>query len=352
MCWRGVFALRLSALFEAGAGLIQCCNIYWVLVFSISALKVFDFQGVTMADKKLVNGGQGYGHVAVCVPCYNEALTIAGVIEGFRSHLPGVLVYVFDNNSTDGTSQVALACGAQVFVAHHQGKGNVVRRAFADVEADVYILVDGDGTYDPAAAPLMVERLLTERLDMVVGCRQENIVDQGEKYRSGHRFGNLMLTSVLSALFGGKFSDILSGYRVFSRRYVKSFPALSSGFETETELTVHALELRMPCGEVMTLYGSRPAGSQSKLSTYKDGFKILVTMLRLYMVERPLMFFSLSAGLGDVGYWFVCAGFDGVHEYRFGASFPYGDTLDRTGLVCLAGAGVWRYSGQCNPRSP
>ena len=227
-----------------------------------------------------------YASVAVCVPCYNEALTIAGVIEGFRRHLPGCQVYVFDNNSSDGTAQVARQHGAE---------GNVVRRAFADVEAEVYILVDGDGTYDPAAAPAMVAKLLAERLDMVVGCRQEDARDQGEKYRSGHRFGNLMLTTVLATMFGGHFTDILSGYRAFSRRYVKSFPALSSGFETETELTVHALELRMPCGEVDTLYGSRPEGSESKLSTYRDGFRILKTMLRLYMAERPLRFFSLIA---------------------------------------------------------
>jgi glycosyltransferase involved in cell wall biosynthesis len=236
-----------------------------------------------------------FASVAVCVPCYNEALTIAGVIDGFRRHLPGCEVYVFDNNSSDGTAQVARQNDAEVYLVQHQGKGNVVRRAFADVEADVYILVDGDGTYDPAAAPAMVEKLLTERLDMVVGCRKEDASDQGEKYRSGHRFGNLMLTTVLATMFGGRFTDILSGYRAFSRRYVKSFPALSSGFETETELTVHALELRMPCGEVPTLYGSRPEGSESKLSTYRDGFRILKTMLRLYMAERPLKFFCMIA---------------------------------------------------------
>ncbi|MGC4059564.1 MAG: glycosyltransferase [Aquabacterium sp.] len=236
-----------------------------------------------------------YASVAVCVPCYNEALTIAGVIEGFRRHLPGCQVCVFDNNSSDGTAQVARAHGAEVYLVQLQGKGNVVRRAFADVEAEVYILVDGDGTYDAAAAPAMVDKLLRERLDMVVGCREEDARDQGEKYRSGHRFGNLMLTTVLATMFGGRFTDILSGYRAFSRRYVKSFPALSAGFETETELTVHALELRMPCGEVSTLYGSRPEGSESKLSTYRDGWRILKTMLRLYMAERPLRFFSVIA---------------------------------------------------------
>jgi glycosyltransferase involved in cell wall biosynthesis len=248
-----------------------------------------------MGVSALSSSESKYASVAVCVPCYNEALTIAGVIDGFRRHLPGCQVYVFDNNSSDGTAQVARQNGAEVYLVQHQGKGNVVRRAFADVEAEVYILVDGDGTYDAAAAPAMVSKLLTERLDMVVGCRQEDTSDRGEKYRSGHRFGNLMLTTVLATMFGGRFTDILSGYRAFSRRYVKSFPALSSGFETETELTVHALELRMPCGEVDTLYGSRPEGSESKLSTYRDGFRILKTMLRLYMAERPLKFFSLIA---------------------------------------------------------
>lgn len=236
-------------------------------------------------------------HVAVCVPCYNEALTIGKVIEGFRQHLPAASIHVFDNNSTDHTAEVARRYGVEVYLVQHQGKGNVVRRAFADVEADIYLLVDGDGTYDPAAAPEMVRKLAKERLDMVVGCRKENIEDQGEKYRSGHRFGNLMLTTVLATMFGGRFTDILSGYRVFSRRYVKSFPALSSGFETETELTVHALELRMPCGEVSTLYGSRPEGSISKLSTYRDGWRILKTMIRLYMAERPLKFFGIIAML-------------------------------------------------------
>jgi glycosyltransferase involved in cell wall biosynthesis len=235
--------------------------------------------------------------VAVCVPCYNEALTIGKVIEGFREHLPGASIHVFDNNSTDGTAGVARRHGAEVYLVQHQGKGNVVRRAFADVEADVYVLVDGDGTYDAAAAPEMVRRLTEDKLDMVVGCRQENAQDQGEKYRSGHRFGNFMLTTVLATMFGGRFTDILSGYRAFSRRYVKSFPALSSGFETETELTVHALELRMPCGEVQTLYGSRPEGSESKLSTYRDGWRILKTMVRLYMAERPLKFFGIIAAV-------------------------------------------------------
>jgi glycosyltransferase involved in cell wall biosynthesis len=226
---------------------------------------------------------------------------------------------VFDNNSQDGTADVALAHGAEVVMVTHQGKGNVVRRAFADVEADVYILVDGDGTYEAAAAPAMVRKLREERLDMVVGCRQENVHDGREKYRSGHRFGNLMLTGILAAMFGGRFTDILSGYRVFSRRYVKSFPALSAGFETETELTVHALELRMPCGEVPTLYGSRPEGSESKLSTYRDGWRILKTMIRLYMAERPLSFFALIS--------------TALILLAFGLFIPVGLEYIQTGLV-------------------
>jgi glycosyltransferase involved in cell wall biosynthesis len=233
-----------------------------------------------------------YADVVVCVPCYNEGLTIASVIDAFRRHLPGARVVVFDNNSSDDTVVQARSRSALVLSVRLQGKGNVIRRAFADIEAEVYLLVDGDGTYDAAAAPAMVALLRDEQLDMVVGCRHEDGADGGEKYRQGHRFGNWMLTRLLARMFGGQFTDILSGYRVFSRRFVKSFPALARGFETETELTVHALELRMPCGELPTLYGSRPEGSQSKLSTYRDGWRILGMMLRLYMAERPLRFFS------------------------------------------------------------
>lgn len=237
-----------------------------------------------------------YDGVAVCIPCYNEAVTIGEVVAAFARHLPGARIVVFDNNSRDDTRQVALAHGAEVIAVGLQGKGNVIRRAFADIEAEIYLLVDGDGTYDAAAAPAMVDCLRRDGLDMVVGCRQEVAHDEGEAYRRGHRLGNRLLTGLLARLFGGSFSDILSGYRVFSRRYVKSFPALARGFETETELTVHALALRMPCGELPVAYGSRPAGSQSKLSTYRDGARILRMMLRLFMVERPLLFFvGLSA---------------------------------------------------------
>jgi glycosyltransferase involved in cell wall biosynthesis len=228
--------------------------------------------------------------IAVILPCYNEEKAIGRVIDDFRKNLPEAVIYVFDNNSTDRTAEVARAAGASVVHVAQKGKGNVVRRMFADVEADIYLMTDGDCTYDVSVARQLTEKLLAENLDMVVGCR----VDAGESanYRRGHRFGNRLLTGSVRRIFGGQFSDMLSGYRVFSRRFVKSFPALASGFEIETELTVHALELRMPCGEVDTVYGARPEESVSKLSTYRDGFRILKTIMRLYRVERPLQFFS------------------------------------------------------------
>lgn len=231
--------------------------------------------------------------IAVIIPCYNEEPAIAKVVADFRRALPEAVVYVFDNNSTDRTSEVARAAGARVAHVPIKGKGSVVRRMFADVEADIYVMVDGDATYDAKSAPFLIDKLIRENLDMVVGCR----CDHGEDaiYRSGHRFGNLLLTSAVRRIFGGTFTDMLSGYRIFSRRYVKSFPALTKGFEIETELTVHALELRMPYGEIETPYGARLGGSESKLTTYRDGFRILKTIIRLYMIERPLEFFSALA---------------------------------------------------------
>ncbi|MGQ9366830.1 glycosyltransferase family 2 protein [Azospirillum sp. ST 5-10] len=227
--------------------------------------------------------------VAVLVPCYNEAAAIGTVVRDFRTALPGATVYVYDNNSTDRTAEAARAAGAVVRHEPLQGKGNVVRRMFADVEADVYVLVDGDDTYDAAAAPLMVQRLWEDQLDMVNAARVTDIV---AAYRPGHRFGNRLLTGIVSGIFGNRIQDMLSGYRVFSRRFVKTFPALASGFETETELTVHALELRMPIAEVKTPYKNRPAGSASKLRTFRDGFRILKTILILVKEERPLPFFA------------------------------------------------------------
>ena len=238
--------------------------------------------------------------IAAVIPCYNEALSIAQVVAQFRAALPEAEIHVFDNNSTDDTAAIARASGALVTHVAAPGKGNVVRRMFADVEADVYVTVDGDATYDVASAPRLVETLVQGNLDMVVGCR----VDDGQNaltYRAGHRLGNRMLTGAVAQLFGGGLTDMLSGYRVFSRRYAKSFPALSQGFEIETELTVHALELRMPHAEFDTAYSTRPEGSHSKLSTYRDGWRILKTICKLFISERPLQFFSILAAVLAAG---------------------------------------------------
>jgi glycosyltransferase involved in cell wall biosynthesis len=227
--------------------------------------------------------------IAVLVPCYNEELAIAQVVNDFRAQLPAATIFAFDNNSSDGTVAAARAAGAEVFREPHQGKGHVVRRMFTDVEADIYVLVDGDATYDAPSVRIMIERLLDERLDMVVGARVDREV---AAYRAGHRAGNWLLTGFVAQVFGQAFTDMLSGYRVFSRRFVKSFPALSGGFEIETELTVHALELDLPAVEIPTPYYARLEGSASKLNTWRDGFRILRTVFRLYRTERPLPFFG------------------------------------------------------------
>lgn len=228
--------------------------------------------------------------IAVLLPCYNEEAAISATVAGFRAALPTATIYVYDNNSRDRTRELAATAGAVVRTERQQGKGNVVRRMFADIDADVYVMADGDLTYDPKSAPAMVEMLVGEQLDMVVGTRKH---EEKEAYRGGHVLGNRLFTGLLAGLFGRSFSDIFSGYRVFSRRFVKSFPVLSSGFEIETEMSVHALELRMPVGEVETSYGARPDGSQSKLSTYSDGWRILKTIGTLYRVERPTLFYGL-----------------------------------------------------------
>jgi glycosyltransferase involved in cell wall biosynthesis len=232
--------------------------------------------------------------LAVMIPCHNELLAIAKVVADFQEHLPGATIYVYDNNSNDGTPAAARAAGARVRTETLQGKGHVVRRMFADIEADIYVLVDGDDTYDAAAAPAMVRLLEVNQLDMVNGART-GIVRSA--YRFGHRFGNAVLTGIVRQIFGDRVTDILSGYRVFSRRFVKSFPALAAGFETETEFTVHALELKMPVGEVQTDYRDRPVGTVSKLRTFSDGFRILRTIIILVKEERPLQFFALSSVL-------------------------------------------------------
>lgn len=229
-------------------------------------------------------------NVAVIIPCFNEEISIKTVISDFKKNLPFASIFVFDNNSTDNTAQLAKEAGASVYMVREKGKGNVVRRMFADIEADIYVMVDGDATYDASSCPKLIDELIENRLDMVVGAREHT---DKAAYRAGHTLGNKVLTGCVKSIFGGNFSDMLSGYRVFSRRYAKSFPAMSKGFETETELTVHALELRMPYKEINTPYISRMEGSVSKLSTYRDGIRILKTIIKLYSSERPFLFYGL-----------------------------------------------------------
>ena len=254
--------------------------------------------------------------IAVLLPCYNEDAAIGATVAGFRAVLPDAEIYVYDNNSTDRTRDVAAAAGAIVRTERMQGKGNVVRRMFADVDADIYIMADGDATYEAAAAPAMIAQLVSEQLDMVVGARRSEVE---AAYRRGHRFGNALLTNMLAWAFGRSFSDILSGYRVFSRRFVKSFPVLSAGFEIETEISVHALEMRMPVAEVVTAYAARPEGSISKLSTYSDGWRILKTIAMLFRFERPLLFFG---GFGAL-----------LAAVAIGLTIPLVVTFLQTGLV-------------------
>ncbi len=270
--------------------------------------------------------------IAVLLPCYNEEAAIASTVAGFRAALPTATIYVYDNNSTDRTAEVARAAGTVVRRERVQGKGAVVRRMFADVDADVYVMADGDATYDATSAPALVARLLDEQLDMVVGSRVHGAADA---YRRGHRFGNALLTGMLARLFGRSFTDILSGYRVFSRRFVKSYPALSTGFEIETDISVHALELRMPVAEVETPYVARPEGSASKLSTYGDGWRILRTIVTLYRLERPLLFFgSIGALLGLAA---IVLGIPLAVTYaRTGLVPRFPTAIAATGLVILA----------------
>ncbi len=246
---------------------------------------------VSVRDQATIRAESRPPTVAVLVPCYNEEITIGTVVADFRAALPTATIYVYDNNSSDNTVEVAQKAGAVVRKESRQGKGNVVRRMFADIEADVYVLVDGDDTYDAAASAELVNRLVDERLDFINAMRVSTAKDA---YRAGHRFGNWLLTGMVRQIFGRQFNDMLSGYKFLSRRFVKSFPAMSSGFETETELAVHALELRMPSTEVATAYKERPPGSVSKLRTYSDGAQIMMLIARLVKDERPLHFFGLS----------------------------------------------------------
>jgi len=230
--------------------------------------------------------------LAVLIPCRNEAATVAAVINDFKAALPGAAIFVYDNQSDDDTARIAAQARAIVRSEVLPGKGNVVRRMFSDVEADVYVLVDGDDTYDASGAPAMIQKLEDDTLDMLVGAR---VASSDSAYPAGHRFGNALLTRMVAFLFGSRISDMLSGYRVFSRRFVKSFPALSTGFEIETELTVHALELKMPIAEMTFPYRARPADSASKLNTYRDGWKILKTIVKLTKEERPMLVFGTLA---------------------------------------------------------
>ncbi len=254
--------------------------------------------------------------IAVLVPCLNEEAAIGKVVSDFRAALPDATVYVYDNNSTDRTGEVAAAAGAVVRRERRPGKGNVVRRMFKDVEADIYVMVDGDDTYEAAAAPALVEKLVEEQLDMVVGRRVET---HQAAYRLGHRFGNAFLTGLVRRLFGSPIDDMLSGYRVFSRRFAKSFPSSAREFEIETELTVHAGQMRMAIAEVDTAYKERPLGSTSKLRTFRDGWRILVTIVNLVRNERPLLFFGLISFL--------------LFATAVGLGIPLIIEYERTGLV-------------------
>ncbi len=270
--------------------------------------------------------------VAVLIPCYNEEMTVGRVVEKFVRHMPGARIYVYDNNSTDRTVEVARATGAIVRTERMQGKGYVVRRMFSDIDADFYILIDGDETYEAEAAPKMLDYAYENGLDMVNGAR---VTDRKAAYRLGHVLGNRMLTGLVTMIFGRRLTDMLSGYRVFSKRFVKSFPALSQGFETETEFTIHALELGLPVGEIKTAYVERPPGSVSKLSTYKDGIRILCTIIQIVKLEKPfLLFSSIAAVLFVLG---IGLGFPVVSFYLRHGDVPRLPTaLLATALVLLS----------------
>ena len=269
--------------------------------------------------------------VAVLVPCYNEAAAIARVVMDFKATLPAAEIYVYDNNSTDGTADIAMAAGAIVRNEPQQGKGAVVRRMFRDIEADFYIMVDGDHTYDASLAPRLLELAINERCDLVNGIRRD--IEEAA-YRAGHRLGNVLLTGAVRTIFGDRVQDMLSGYKVFSRRFVKSFPATSIGFGIETELTVHALELQMPVGHIEGDYRGRPDGSASKLNTYRDGVRILWLISVLFKHERPLGFFSLIGSLFVLGS--VLLGVPLISEYLHTGLVPrFPTAILATGVMLL-----------------
>ena len=270
--------------------------------------------------------------IAILVPCYNEQAAIATVVRNFRAALPGAVVYVYDNNSKDQTAARAAEAGAVVRNESRQGKGNVVRRMFADIEADIYVLVDGDDTYDAGAAPRMIAQMIGDGADLLTARR---IHTDAAAYRPGHVIGNRLLTGLTSLLFNVQLSDMLSGYRVFSRRFVKSFPFTAEGFAIETELTVHAVRLMMPMSEMDTRYKERPVGSVSKLNTYRDGFRILGTIGYLVREERPLVFFSTIAFLFAAVASLI--GAPVVHEYfRTGLVPRLPTAVLSTGLMVIA----------------
>jgi len=279
------------------------------------------------------DGGSAAGYrIAVVIPCYNEQSAIGKVVADFRTALPEAGIYVYDNNSTDSTAEEAARAGALVRRAQHQGKGRVVRRMFTDVDADIYVLVDGDATYDAPSARAMIEELVRNRLDMVCAIRVDR---EQAAYRLGHRVGNRLLTGFVAHVFGQSFTDMLSGYRVFTRRFVKSFPVLSGGFEIETELTIHALDLEMPVGELRTPYYSRPQGSSSKLNTWRDGYRILRTILRIYRAERPLpLFMGIGASLAIVSVGLAIPIFVTYLQESTVSRLP--TTVLSTGLMVLA----------------
>lgn len=260
-----------------------------LLTRTVYSCRDFFAAGVIMTGSRIDNL-----NIAVLLPCYNEASTIGAVVRGFKSALPGAPIHVYDNNSTDGTALHAMLAGAHVVRERRQGKGHVVRRMFADIDADIYIMADGDGTYSPDDAEELIRTLLTERADMVVGTRRGVHADAG---RQGHAFGNKIFNMMYRTIFGTDFTDIFSGYRVFSRRFVKSFPAVSGGFEIETEMSVHASRLKLPVSELELDYGRRPEGSHSKLSTFKDGAKILWMFAMLMKETRPFVFFGIISAI-------------------------------------------------------